>query len=289
VSEESEPTAFHKLVKRLDERGTLVRVYTQNIDGLEEKAGVSTYHRTRQEEVPQAGRFRCIPVHGSLRYLYCPSCQAVEDQKDHKDELMQGIFPDCGSCSKRQERRIEEGKRVLGVSQLIPDVVLYDQVHPDGQHILEFLTEDLSGAWSIDLLLVVGTGMHVIGTQRMIREFAQQVQQNQGNSDNGPCVIYLNRNFPQQRKWESTFDVWVEADCQLVANTLLHEMEEDEVKRQGQMKRKRKIHFPDHACSDKDEVEWYLDKKDRSETDRDLNYFRAGNSKHTLGQRIPTR
>ena len=258
VTEQSEPTAFHKLVKRLDQRGTLVRVYTQNIDGLEEKVGVSTYHRTRQEEVP--GQFRCIPVHGSLRYLYCPSCHAVEDGKEHENEMMQGIFPECGSCSKTQETRREAGKRVLQVSRLIPDVVLYDQVHPDGQRILEFMTEDLSGARSIDLLLVVGTGMHVIGTQRMIREFARRVRQNQANSDNGPCVIYLNLNFQQQRKWESMFDVWVQADCQLVANALLREMEEDEVERQGQTQRNRKIHFPDDEWGDKDEVEWYLDK-----------------------------
>lgn len=253
ATEDSQPTAFHKLVKRLDERGTLIRVYTQNIDGLEEKVRVSTYHRTRGEEVLR--QFQCILVHGSLRYLYCPSCHAVEDAKKYKDTLMEGIFPDCGSCSRTQEMRKEAGKRVQEVPGLIPDVVLYDQVHPDGERILEFQMQDLYGARRIDLLLVVGTGMHVIGTQRMIREFARWVRKDQGDLDDGWCVIYLNLNFKQQKKWESTFDVWVEADCQLVANALLCGMEEEEVKRQSQRQRQRKVQFAEHQHSDKDEVE----------------------------------
>ncbi|MBW0501251.1 hypothetical protein O181_040966 [Austropuccinia psidii MF-1] len=37
----AQPTAFHQFLKRLDDEGKLSRVYTQNIDGLEEKAGLS--------------------------------------------------------------------------------------------------------------------------------------------------------------------------------------------------------------------------------------------------------
>ncbi|KAG8908490.1 hypothetical protein FRB99_005848 [Tulasnella sp. 403] len=37
----SQPTAFHQVLKSLDDRGRLLRVYTQNIDGLEEQAGLS--------------------------------------------------------------------------------------------------------------------------------------------------------------------------------------------------------------------------------------------------------
>jgi len=41
MSTEASPTSFHELLKLLDERGQLLRVYTQNIDTLEEKAGLS--------------------------------------------------------------------------------------------------------------------------------------------------------------------------------------------------------------------------------------------------------
>ncbi|OAV91892.1 hypothetical protein PTTG_27842 [Puccinia triticina 1-1 BBBD Race 1] len=47
----AQPTAFHQFLKRLDDDGKLSRVYTQNIDGLEEKAGL-TYGIPGQDEIP---------------------------------------------------------------------------------------------------------------------------------------------------------------------------------------------------------------------------------------------
>lgn len=229
-SEDSQPTLFHKLLKTLDDCGKLVRVYTQNIDGLELKAGLSTYHRTCPQNVLQP--LRCIPLHGTLQYLYCQSCHAVEGIKVHQDGLMQGIFPSCGTCHRKQESRSMAGKRVQSVPMMVPDVILYGQEHPDAQRIAEFQTQDLSGAPIIDVLLVVGTGMHVLGTQRMIRDFARQVRQSRRPSDPSPCVIYLNLDFKQQKKWESTFDLWVQADCQLVANAMLNALKDEGVKRQ---------------------------------------------------------
>ncbi|POV99961.1 hypothetical protein PSHT_13282 [Puccinia striiformis] len=46
----AQPTAFHQFLKRLDDDGKLSRVYTQNIDGLEEKAGL-TYGIPSQDEI----------------------------------------------------------------------------------------------------------------------------------------------------------------------------------------------------------------------------------------------
>lgn len=41
LSEKAGPTPFHKLLRRLDDKGRLLRVYTQNIDALEAKAGLT--------------------------------------------------------------------------------------------------------------------------------------------------------------------------------------------------------------------------------------------------------
>ena len=41
MSSSAAPTTFHRLLRRLDERGKLLRVYTQNIDALESKAGLT--------------------------------------------------------------------------------------------------------------------------------------------------------------------------------------------------------------------------------------------------------
>ncbi|KAF8134213.1 DHS-like NAD/FAD-binding domain-containing protein [Boletus edulis] len=238
-TEDSQPTLFHKLLKALEDRGTLVRIYTQNIDGLESKAGVSTYHRSCPQTGDGLQRSTCIPLHGSLRYIYCQSCHAVEEMKHHQDELMHGTFPSCRSCQREQHARREAGKRVRLVPTMVPDVVLYGQEHPDSQGITEFQMQDLSGTQPIDLLLVVGTGMHVIGTQRIIREFSKQVRKNRSPTDPSPCVVYLNLECKQQKKWESIFDVWIQADCQTVAAAIL-----DTLKEKGE-KEKRKLHVSD--------------------------------------------
>ncbi|KAJ1021079.1 hypothetical protein NDA16_003865 [Ustilago loliicola] len=110
LADEAEPTIFHRFLKRLDEEGRLQRVYTQNIDGLEEKAGLSfglgeagdstTTVRAlgkrkragegggwgrsksdshllfqKREEAAQRPMFpRTIPLHGTLQTLTCALC-----------------------------------------------------------------------------------------------------------------------------------------------------------------------------------------------------------------------
>ena len=41
LSAAAQPTPFHRLLRALDDRGKLLRVYTQNIDALELKAGLT--------------------------------------------------------------------------------------------------------------------------------------------------------------------------------------------------------------------------------------------------------
>ncbi|KAF5359705.1 hypothetical protein D9756_003215 [Leucocoprinus leucothites] len=41
LSQDAEPTAFHRVLRALDDHGKLLRVYTQNIDAIEQKTGLS--------------------------------------------------------------------------------------------------------------------------------------------------------------------------------------------------------------------------------------------------------
>ncbi|KAJ1598086.1 hypothetical protein NDA14_004259 [Ustilago hordei] len=107
LADQAEPTIFHRFLKRLDDQGRLQRVYTQNIDGLEEKAGLSFglgeagdstttvralgkrkraqvgfarsksdshlfFHKPEDEKRPMFPR--TIPLHGTLQTLTCPLC-----------------------------------------------------------------------------------------------------------------------------------------------------------------------------------------------------------------------
>ncbi len=110
LADEAQPTIFHRFLKRLDDEGRLQRVYTQNIDGLEEKAGLtfglgeagdststvralgkrkrlgaSDWSRSKsdsallfahkQEQQQSLPMFpRTIPLHGTLQTLTCALC-----------------------------------------------------------------------------------------------------------------------------------------------------------------------------------------------------------------------
>ncbi|KAN0064307.1 hypothetical protein ACQY0O_002498 [Thecaphora frezii] len=112
LADEARPTIFHRFLKRLDEEGRLQRVYTQNIDGLEQKAGLTfglgetgdststvralgkrkrqsagnSWSRSKsdshllaskraQEEPDGVPMFpRTIPLHGTLQTLTCALC-----------------------------------------------------------------------------------------------------------------------------------------------------------------------------------------------------------------------
>lgn len=96
LSLDAVPTPFHKLLHDLDGRGKLLRVYTQNIDALEEKAGLTLglpahdYGRTR-------GRAKPIK-----------SDRTSEDQTIEMDNL--GIAPSSNQCSSLQARSTDDGE-----------------------------------------------------------------------------------------------------------------------------------------------------------------------------------
>lgn len=77
------------------------------------------------------------------------------------------------------------GKRARGVGKLRPSVVLYNELHKDGEGVGEAVRKDLvgvskgKGRSGADLLLVVGTSLRVPGTKRIVREFAKAVHSRQ--------------------------------------------------------------------------------------------------------------
>jgi NAD-dependent SIR2 family protein deacetylase len=198
MSESAQPTPFHHLLRALDDRGKLLRVYTQNIDALESKSGLtfgvpetggprgkpkSKAGPSASQEMP--GRLpspppeipRCIPLHGTLGTMHCVSCTHVFPLRDHLEHLISGIPPYCPECTTLEKVRQMSGKRSRGVGKLRPSVVLYNEDHKDGEHVGEVVRKDLTGSSPrADLLLVVGTSLRVPGTKRIVREFSKAVR-----------------------------------------------------------------------------------------------------------------
>ena len=180
LSEAAEPTAFHRFLRVLDDRRRLLRVYTQNIDALEEKSGLTfgvpagdskgTKPGSRKTKAPVqnpptaeasinvvqpielstsrthsrlAGTPKCIPLHGTLQRMHCAACTHSYPLRDHIDSLVSGTLPPCPQCTTIEETRLLIGKRSHGIGKLRPNVVLYNEDHKDGEVIDSVVRKDL--------------------------------------------------------------------------------------------------------------------------------------------------
>ncbi|KAF8553974.1 DHS-like NAD/FAD-binding domain-containing protein [Imleria badia] len=185
LSQAASPTPFHQLLRVLDDRGRLLRVYTQNIDAIESKSGLSfgvpefedkrCKPRSKAKTSPTTGPTdptpstsctpsqpsasqpnsrlssptveapRCIPLHGTLQTLHCQTCTHTFPLENYLDSLTSGTPPYCPECTQMEETRQLVGKRARGVGKLRPSVVLYNETHKDGEGVGEVVRRDLIG------------------------------------------------------------------------------------------------------------------------------------------------
>ncbi|ETL35726.1 hypothetical protein L917_12015 [Phytophthora nicotianae] len=120
------PSPTHWFLKLLQDKKKLLRVYTQNIDGLEEAAGVT----------------RCIPCHGSFAYSACMRCKKRVPTSTLMPVIQAGIIPSCSEPNCR------------GV--LKPEITFFGEILDD--KVSTMITKDRLQA---DLLLVMGTSLKV--------------------------------------------------------------------------------------------------------------------------------
>ncbi|KAJ4495184.1 DHS-like NAD/FAD-binding domain-containing protein [Lentinula edodes] len=277
LSKAAEPTAFHHLLKTLDFNGRLLRVYTQNIDAIESKSGLSfgvpEFEGKRSkpriatfQEVGDPGPSstsnrtpRCIPLHGTLQRVHCQICTHSFPLSDYLSSLTAGVPPECPECTSMERTRQLIGKRARGVGKLRPSVVLYNETHKDGEGVGEAVQKDLiggKGRSGADLLLVVGTSLRVPGTKRMVREFSKAVHSRGSTSKESTPgsdepvsqqqqqplkSVYLNLDFPvPTREWEGVFDVWVQGDAQTFAHMLQEELEKELHAKEVAVEKRRK-------------------------------------------------
>lgn len=244
LSNAAEPSAFHSYLSRLDGEGRLLRCYTQNIDGLEARAGLEvglpaptapnkSPRRKQGAETPSPATTpqaqaqaapRCIPLHGQLTHLYCPLCPTVVPLVDHLP-LPPDIIP-CPACDLSSSIRHALSERQRRTGHLRASVVLYGEDHPQGESIGTVAERDLRGTGKkgekegkVDLLLVVGTSLAIPGVKRMVKEFARSLSGGNhsragSGRDQGPRAIFVNRDPPKGSEWDSVFDTFISGDIQ---------------------------------------------------------------------------
>ena len=180
MSDAAQPTLFHHMLRRLDMEGRLQRVYTQNIDGLEEKVGLSFGVGSPEACLPTSKRKRgaqfarsqsdssvrlsthpscekplfprAIPLHGSLSSMTCMLCshklrltREQEAGRQALETLRRGEPVRCEQCEVTDQLRTSAGLRSRGIGRMKVDVVLYNGENDAAEHVGACVERDLLG------------------------------------------------------------------------------------------------------------------------------------------------
>ncbi|QRV93107.1 NAD-dependent histone deacetylase SIR2 [Ceratobasidium sp. AG-Ba] len=168
------PAPVHDFLATLDAKGKLLRSYTQNIDGLEERAGLHTGECNPAGGGPAGHRPKNVQLHGDIHRVRCTLCSAsMACTSEHIDQFRTGTPPDCPECIARSDARTARSARALKCGTLRPAIVLYDEPHPLGDQIGAVQTSDLGKR--PDLLIVMGTSLKVHGLRKLVKSFAKAV------------------------------------------------------------------------------------------------------------------
>ena len=134
-SNEIKPNAAHYKLAELEEKGKLIGVITQNIDGLHQKAGSK----------------KVFELHGSTLRNYCTKCgEFYDEQFILQSENAPDKLPHCTKCG----------------GLVKPDVVLYEEGLDDA--IVNGAIDAISNA---DTLIIGGTSLVVYPAAGLINYF----------------------------------------------------------------------------------------------------------------------
>ncbi|XP_032495151.1 NAD-dependent protein deacetylase sirtuin-3, mitochondrial isoform X6 [Phocoena sinus] len=125
------PNATHYFLRLLHDKGLLLRLYTQNIDGLERASGIPAS--------------KLVEAHGSFASATCTVCRRPFPGEDFWADVMVDTVPRCPVCT--------------GVVK--PDIVFFGEMLPHRflLHLADFPTADL--------LLILGTSLELDGWDKL--------------------------------------------------------------------------------------------------------------------------
>ena len=183
MASKAKPTLFHQLVARLSREGRLLRLYTQNIDGIDTSLPPLATKVPLNHKAPWP---QTIQLHGGLEMMMCQKCQQTSD---FQPQLFQGATPPlCPKCIEADSLRTKyAGKRSHGIGKLRPRIVLYNEHNPDEDAIGAVVTSDLRSR--PDAIIVVGTSMKIPGVKRIVREMCGVVR-----SRRDGVSVWINRD-----------------------------------------------------------------------------------------------
>ncbi|KAK4553174.1 hypothetical protein LTR86_009704 [Recurvomyces mirabilis] len=210
LTKDAKPTPFHHMLATIAQDGRLMRLYSQNVDGLE--TNMEPLRTRTPLTKDENGKWpRSVQLHGGLDKMVCTKCHDVSDMDA---ALFAGSeAPLCAKCDEVNNIRTTfEGKRSHGVGRLRPRMVLYHESGPDEAAIGAVSVEDLRRR--PDAVVVVGTTLKVKGLQRLVKEMCGVVR----NRKDGGLAIWINPDPPPAAGgFRDCFDIIVQGTCDEVA------------------------------------------------------------------------
>lgn len=210
LTKAAKPTPFHHMLATLAQQDRLLRLYSQNVDGID------TSLPPLATKVPLAknrdtGKWpKTIQLHGGLDRMVCSKCHEVNEF--NPDLFFGPVPPICNECEKLDHLRTEIAKkRSHGVGMLRPRMVLYNEHNPDDEAIGSVTREDLRKR--PDAVIVVGTTLKVPGVKRIVREMCATVR----NRKDGVAIWINNDPEPSGKEFDDCWDIVVRAKCDDVA------------------------------------------------------------------------
>ncbi|KAK7969622.1 hypothetical protein PG988_008695 [Apiospora saccharicola] len=166
-TKEARPTPFHHMLATLAEEGRLLRLYTQNVDGID----TAMKPLATQIPLPEKGPWpKTVQLHGGLEQMICSKC-------NHTSTFDGSLFhgpepPSCKLCEELDTiRTYHAGKRSHGIGKLRPRMVLYNEYNPDEEAIANVVKADTRSR--PDAVIVVGTSMKIPGVRQIVRNMCK--------------------------------------------------------------------------------------------------------------------
>ncbi|KAI9302910.1 DHS-like NAD/FAD-binding domain-containing protein [Cunninghamella echinulata] len=166
-----QPSPSHHFVKLIEEKGKLLRNYTQNIDTLEHKANIKNV----------------VNCHGSFATASCVTCGYKCDGKDIEEYIFSQTVPPCPECLKRKAEKKpnknndkynsdddddDEDDTPRGTSIIKPDITFFGEKLPDEfDHLLAIDTDQ------VDLLIVMGSSLKVSPVSEIMTQIPHRIPQ----------------------------------------------------------------------------------------------------------------
>ena len=173
LTQKAEPTLFHHMLATLAEEGRLLRLYSQNVDGID----TSLEPLATKVPLNMKGPWpKTVQLHGGLEKMVCTKCGHLSD---FDGALFEGPEPpSCKECEFKDTIRVAGGLRSHGIGRLRPRMVLYNEHNPDDEAIGAVCAADLKKG--PDAVIVVGTSLKVPGIRRLTKELLSVTRDRRG-------------------------------------------------------------------------------------------------------------